>query len=151
MGCEEKLELVSRYIDDELSPEERSAFEEHLKRCEECRRALGEMRGTDGLVGKAVRTHRVGERFVRGVMRRLSRPWGKWLALGSLLVAVALCAGLAWFAPWRERERAGTVLRAPEGSTVGGRRAFEGMELPAGVEVKTAQAGLGLRLARARV
>ncbi len=147
MGCEGKLDLLSRYMDNELSPEERAAFEEHLKGCEECRRALGEMRGTDSAIGRAVRAHRVGEGFVRGVMGRLSRPRGRWLLLGGGCVLAALAVALFVFLRGpAEVERAGVVVRAPEGSSVDDRAAVEGMGLNPGAVAGTTDGGLALKL-----
>jgi len=36
MNCEKIKELLSRYIDDQLDPEERAVVEEHLKSCPDC-------------------------------------------------------------------------------------------------------------------
>ena len=156
MGCEDRAETISRYIDDELSPEERSAFEEHLKRCEECRRDLGEMRGTDGMVRKAVRSHRVGESFVQRVTRGMTRPLSHWLIwpgmwLVGIVAAAAAVAVVRFMRSDSKVERAAIVLQAPEGSFVADKKAKKGMEVPGGAVAGTVEAGLVLELAHARL
>ncbi|WP_326598181.1 anti-sigma factor family protein [Streptomyces sp. NBC_01803] len=41
------------YVLGALSPQERAAFEEHLRGCETCARAVGELAGLPGLLGQA--------------------------------------------------------------------------------------------------
>lgn len=41
--CSEIKELISLYIDDELAPDERIEFEEHIAACEECKDELDEL------------------------------------------------------------------------------------------------------------
>ena len=41
--CSEIKELISLFIDDELTPDERMEFEEHIAGCEECRNELDEL------------------------------------------------------------------------------------------------------------
>lgn len=43
MRCDDIIELLSCYIDGEVSPVERKAVEEHVRECESCRKLLGEM------------------------------------------------------------------------------------------------------------
>jgi hypothetical protein len=44
------FELLSAYIDNELSDQQRKMVEEHLRTCQECRREVEEMRNLDGHV-----------------------------------------------------------------------------------------------------
>ncbi len=46
MTCRDLVELVTDYLDDALSPEERARFEEHLDMCEGCREHLDQVRTT---------------------------------------------------------------------------------------------------------
>lgn len=46
MTCRELVELVTDYLDDAMSPQERARFEEHLDMCEGCREHLDQVRTT---------------------------------------------------------------------------------------------------------
>lgn len=52
MKCTEFVELVTAYLDDQLPPEQRDAFEEHLTRCPGCDRYLDQFRTTISLLGQ---------------------------------------------------------------------------------------------------
>ncbi len=54
--CREFEAFVLRYLDDELTPRERTIFERHLKFCRECREYLAAYRRSID-VGKAVLDH----------------------------------------------------------------------------------------------
>ncbi len=43
MNCPDFQELLSAYIDDELSTQERECLERHIRQCEKCRQALNEL------------------------------------------------------------------------------------------------------------
>jgi anti-sigma factor RsiW len=46
LTCRELVELVTDYLEDELSPGERARFDAHLAECEGCRRYVEQMRTT---------------------------------------------------------------------------------------------------------
>ena len=46
MTCRQLVELVSDYLEDRLSAEERMRFEGHLALCEDCREYVEQMRDT---------------------------------------------------------------------------------------------------------
>jgi predicted anti-sigma-YlaC factor YlaD len=50
--CQEVVELVSDYLDQALSPEEASLFEQHVNFCDGCEWYLDQMRSTVGTVGR---------------------------------------------------------------------------------------------------
>jgi len=52
LSCAELVELVSDYIEDALTPEERAQFDEHLRICGGCTAYLDQMRTTIELTGK---------------------------------------------------------------------------------------------------
>jgi predicted anti-sigma-YlaC factor YlaD len=52
LTCAELVELVTDYLDDALSLEERVRFEEHLLICEGCVNYLDQMRTTIALTGR---------------------------------------------------------------------------------------------------
>jgi anti-sigma factor RsiW len=52
LSCQELVELVTDYVEDALSPEDRARFEEHLEICEACRSYLGQMEATVRVVGR---------------------------------------------------------------------------------------------------
>jgi anti-sigma factor RsiW len=51
MACQELVELITDYLEDALSPEDRNRFEEHLALCPDCRTYLAQMRVTIRLTG----------------------------------------------------------------------------------------------------
>jgi anti-sigma factor RsiW len=52
MTCEELVELVTAYLEDTLSAEDRRAFDEHLGLCPGCDRYLAQFRTTIDLLGE---------------------------------------------------------------------------------------------------
>jgi len=52
MTCTEFVELVTAYLEDQLSPEERAAFEEHMTLCPGCDTYLDQFRTTISLLGE---------------------------------------------------------------------------------------------------
>jgi anti-sigma factor RsiW len=46
LTCQRVVELVTAYLDDGLSPEDRQGFERHLVSCSGCRNYLEQMRRT---------------------------------------------------------------------------------------------------------
>ena len=52
MPCRELVELVTDYLEDRLSPDDRSRFEEHLVQCEACRAYLEQFRQTIRALGR---------------------------------------------------------------------------------------------------
>ena len=91
MSHEVSHETLTRWLDDELPPDERERVEDHLSRCTECRREaeimnrmkedLAELPGGDAARGETVWD---------GVNRRLTRPLGWILLVAGALGAVAL-------------------------------------------------------------
>jgi anti-sigma factor RsiW len=52
VNCETFVELVTAYLEDQLQPEERAAFEEHLRLCPGCDTYLDQFRTTISLLGE---------------------------------------------------------------------------------------------------
>ena len=50
--CQEVVELVSDYLDQALSPEEASLFEQHVNFCDGCDWYVDQMRSTVATVGR---------------------------------------------------------------------------------------------------
>lgn len=61
MNCKELVELVTDYLEDMLSSEERNRFESHIARCEGCRNYVEQMRFTIQLSGKLTENSIVGK------------------------------------------------------------------------------------------
>ena len=51
MDCKDLVELVTAYLEGDLSPEDRARADEHLARCDGCSRYLDQMRETIRLTG----------------------------------------------------------------------------------------------------
>jgi anti-sigma factor RsiW len=52
MACRELVELITEYLEDRLSPADRSRFEAHLAECEPCRTYLEQFRQTIRALGR---------------------------------------------------------------------------------------------------
>jgi anti-sigma factor RsiW len=51
ISCQELVELVTEYLEDALTPEERARFEAHIVPCDGCRNYLEQIRTTIELTG----------------------------------------------------------------------------------------------------
>jgi predicted anti-sigma-YlaC factor YlaD len=51
LTCRELVALVSDYLEDALTPDERRRFEEHLLLCEGCSAYVDQVRTTIGVIG----------------------------------------------------------------------------------------------------
>lgn len=76
MTCSRMERDGMRYIDGEMSDDERAAFEKHLGECDDCGRAMREMREVNRLTG-SVRMKdpqdEFWELYWKGIYRRLER------------------------------------------------------------------------------
>ena len=52
MPCQELVEVISDYLEDRLSPADRTRFEAHLEQCEACRTYLDQFRQTISALGR---------------------------------------------------------------------------------------------------
>jgi anti-sigma factor RsiW len=52
LACQQVVELVTAYLDDGLSPEDRQDFDQHLVSCIGCRNYLEQMRRTIETTGR---------------------------------------------------------------------------------------------------
>jgi predicted anti-sigma-YlaC factor YlaD len=52
MSCNELVELVTEYLEGEMSPADRSRFEQHLNKCDGCRNYLDQMQETISALGR---------------------------------------------------------------------------------------------------
>jgi anti-sigma factor RsiW len=52
LSCRELVELVTDYLEEKLSPEDRTRFEMHLTYCDWCRTYVGQMRQVVDTAGK---------------------------------------------------------------------------------------------------
>jgi anti-sigma factor RsiW len=52
LSCSELVETITDYLEDAMSPEDRTRFESHLAICEGCRTYLEQMRDTIALTGR---------------------------------------------------------------------------------------------------
>jgi anti-sigma factor RsiW len=55
MKCSQMKELISRYVDDDLGPDEQEAFTLHIRDCAGCRTVLEEIQAVDTLFDSAER------------------------------------------------------------------------------------------------
>mgnify|MGYP001607348327 FL=1 len=97
-GCDGKDRLLA-YLYDEVTTDERQAFEGHLAACAACRRELEDLSGVRGqLASWTPPEQELGVRIVRDEPARIARPWWRAPAWGLGLAAAAvvvLAAGAA--------------------------------------------------------
>jgi anti-sigma factor RsiW len=55
MGCSKIKKMISRYVDDDLSPDEKKLFEPHIRDCSGCRQELAEIQKVHALFASAER------------------------------------------------------------------------------------------------
>jgi predicted anti-sigma-YlaC factor YlaD len=74
MACGDDLKnLLSRYVDGELSPEERARAEEHVAACVPCRELLQIFQKNESLLSNALSTESFGNTVIEGVISELKR------------------------------------------------------------------------------
>jgi hypothetical protein len=98
MTCQELVDLVTAYLEGELSPQERDRFDAHRQACPDCRAHVSQMRFTVAALGQLPRSAdedvpveegRALELFrTRGLHRPAPRERDVPLGLGSELVAL---------------------------------------------------------------
>jgi anti-sigma factor RsiW len=52
LSCQELVELVTEYLEDELAAEDRERFERHIEPCVGCREYVAQIRATIELAGE---------------------------------------------------------------------------------------------------
>ncbi len=52
LDCEDVKDLSSAYIEDDLKPDRRSAFQAHLSKCGPCQAFVGTLSSTIGVLGR---------------------------------------------------------------------------------------------------
>jgi anti-sigma factor RsiW len=122
--CRKARQLLSPYIDDELTPKEKAALEEHLASCEACRAELEELRAVSDVLGEIFRRlepppdllqrtlNRIRELEAAGEIERLRRQErrARWR---KVTVGVGLAAGIGLAALQIGRAGVGPVPQAP--------------------------------------
>ena len=72
MKCDIPHELLSGYVDGELTDEQKKRIEEHLQKCTRCQEELEELRQLDGYV-RAVEVEEPSREFIFGLNRRVMK------------------------------------------------------------------------------
>lgn len=156
-------DLLSAYLDEEVSPAERARVESHLAACASCQQELAALRKTVALLRQLPpvplpRTFYLTEEMVEPAPRGRLIPWPSWLPALTTMAALLLCALLVrgtipapvpsagtseiavapaaeaeMAAPAEEPESADTMRMAEESATVLTEES-EGVEAPAGPE-----------------
>ena len=102
MKCSQIKELISRYVDDDLGPDEQETFTLHVRDCADCRKELEEIQAIHTLFASAERfaaPHGFATRVVAHLEEREpSRFWGFLAFHRTLLRAAELVLALVVFA-----------------------------------------------------
>lgn len=75
MPCRELVEVITDYLEDRLSPIDRSRFEAHLAECEPCRLYLEQFRQTIRALGRMPEESLSSE--TRGALLAAFRGWSR--------------------------------------------------------------------------
>ncbi len=106
--CTGKEETIFQYLDDELSPAERTAFKQHLAQCETCRHLLAETEmffaDFSALENVPTPTAEISAGVMAQLPSRTTHSLERWLPVAQLTIGLALLAlslpkvwnGLAW-------------------------------------------------------
>lgn len=102
MTCSRVESDGMRYLDGELSAEERSAFEKHIEHCETCRRSLEQFRELQSLTRRVKMkdpTDEFWELYWKSIYRRLERKtaWLFMIAGAIMLVGYELYRAVVSF------------------------------------------------------
>lgn len=125
MNCEQMQQLMSLWLDGEISAQEQEQLQTHLERCPECR-ALLEQLQTLHTSFSDLEEIPAPEGFAQGVMDRIaageSKPRAKVIplfkrpqmrAVAGLAACAVLCIGFARFAPGMSKSGAAEPMAAP--------------------------------------
>jgi anti-sigma factor RsiW len=102
LSCNRMENDGMRYIDGEMTDDERSAFEEHLASCDDCRRSMEEMQRIERLTGMVrIRDPQdeFWEKYWKRIYRRLERrtAWLMIIVGAARMAANALWKGISDF------------------------------------------------------
>lgn len=75
MPCRELVELITDYLEDRLSPDDRARFEAHLAACEACQLYLEQFRQTIRALGRLPEESLSAE--ARGALLAAFRDWSR--------------------------------------------------------------------------
>ena len=105
-----------RYIDKEMSADERAEFERHCAECDSCRRELASFAELDALTGRVKMvdpTDAFWERYWRSVYRRIERK-AAWVLLlsGAVMLAVFAIQQFVRSLRWITFEKVAVILLA---------------------------------------
>jgi anti-sigma factor RsiW len=78
MKCSRIIKLISRYVDDDLGPNEKKAFTLHIRACSGCRQVLEETRAAHELFTSAERFE-APHGFTKRVLANLEAKEPSWL------------------------------------------------------------------------
>ena len=120
MGCEVYQELISRLLDEDLSPDEQRALQEHLKNCSECAALYRAFRAVSNAAGQDLEDppERLHYNVMAAIRReeirkknRLSRPVKAILtAAACLALLIGVSAGAGVFRPKGAAGPASTMM-----------------------------------------
>ncbi|MHC4605544.1 MAG: anti-sigma factor family protein [Planctomycetota bacterium] len=113
MNCGDEMGLaLSRYVDGESGPEERTHVEEHCASCEDCRTLLELFTRNDRVLNDAIGNQAFGNRVLDGVLQKLDAEtvsaeparrieWPRWATPVAAAAAVLVIALAGMLALWR--------------------------------------------------
>ena len=95
MTCQDYKDIMMAYLDDELSDEQRQAFEEHLKTCRDCSGELAEFRRLKRItedVALVEPEDRMWQQYWGSLYNRMERGIG-WILLSVAGIVLIIYGG----------------------------------------------------------
>ncbi len=113
MDCQAVYELMNRYIDDEITPEEERVLEFHLERCRDCQKTFGEFKDLNLLLNSLEPS----KNFTNNVMAKIQKSKqfnpNKWIYIHrkSLIgVAAVFLLFVLVLAPWSNNKNSADII-----------------------------------------
>jgi len=113
MTCHDYKDLMMGYLDNELSDEQRSRFEEHLAGCSECKDELEEFRKLKAITDEVTLVEpedRIWQDYWDGIYNRIERSVG-WIVFSVAAILLTIYGGFKLIEELIKDETIGMLLK----------------------------------------
>lgn len=121
MNCNEIKDMFQLYIDDELDGKEKMLVEEHLEKCENCRKELEEYEKIKLLLKNMVEQeppkgycNRLHEKLLKTKVKNKFSRSARWMKYGSIAASIVLLIMVVYLS---SNDRYGDMLKAENGNS----------------------------------